>query len=142
MELIIKDEEIDTEALEELLNRRKTAGGQLDQAESQVKDIDEKIRDATNIEMSWLQYQCHDETEVIKDISSNLSINFTEAREHITKMPTEPLIQEKTIPEVVKELRVIRRTLKGDTRQKMSSTINHLIKAYTEHLDNSLDSIY
>ena len=24
----------------------------------------------------------------------------------------------------------------------MSSTINHLIKAYTEHLDNSLDSIY
>ena len=142
MELIIKDEEIDTEALEELLNRRKTAGGQLDQAESEVKDIDEKIRDATNIEMSWLQYQCHDETEVIKDISSNLSINFTEAREHITKMPTEPLIQEKTIPEVVKELRVIRRTLKGDTRQKMSSTINHLIKAYTEHLDNSLDSIY
>ena len=46
MELIIKDEEIDTEALEELLNRRKTAGSQLDQAESQVKDIDEKIREA------------------------------------------------------------------------------------------------
>jgi len=142
MELIIKDEEIDTEALEELLNRRKTAGSQLDQAESQVKDIDEKIREATKIQNSWLQYQCHDETEVIKDISSNLSINFTEAREHITKMPTEPLIEEKTIPEVVKELRVIRRTLKGETREKMSSTINHLIKAYTEHLDDSLDSIY
>ncbi len=142
MELIIKDEEIDTEALEELLNRRKTAGSQLDQAESQVKDIDEKIREAAKIQNSWLQYQCHDETEVIKDISSNLSINFTEAREHITKMPTEPLIEEKTIPEVVKELRVIRRTLKGETREKMSSTINHLIKAYTEHLDDSLDSIY
>lgn len=142
MELIIKDEEIDTEALEELLNRRKTAGGQLDEAESQVKDIDEKIREAAKIQNSWLQYQCHDETEVIKDISSNLSINFTEAREHITKMPTEPLIEEKTIPEVVKELRVIRRTLKGETREKMSSTINHLIKAYTEHLDDSLDSIY
>ncbi|MAL10867.1 MAG: hypothetical protein CMF74_14535 [Maricaulis sp.] len=142
MELIIKDEEIDTEALEELLNRRKTAGSQLDEAESQVKDIDEKIREAAKIQNSWLQYQCHDETEVIKDISSNLSINFTEAREHITKMPTEPLIEEKTIPEVVKELRVIRRTLKGETREKMSSTINHLIKAYTEHLDDSLDSIY
>ena len=142
MELIIKDEEIDTEALEELLNRRKTAGSQLDEAESQVKDIDEKIREAAKIQNSWLQYQCHDETEVIKDISSNLSINFTEAREHITKMPTEPLIEEKTIPEVVKELRVIRRTLKGGTREKMSSTINHLIKAYTEHLDDSLDSIY
>jgi len=142
MELIIKDEEIDTDALEELLNRRKTAGGQLDQAESEVNDIDQKIRDAAKIQNSWLQYQCHDETEVIKDISSNLSINFTEAREHITKMPAEPLIEEKTIPEVVKELRIIRRTLKGDTRLKMSSTINHLIKAYTEHLDDSLDSIY
>jgi len=134
MELIIKEEEIDIEEkrrqLQELARIR-------EQEDRKEKEILEGTKLA-----SWLSYQCHDETEVIKDISSNLSINFTEAREHISKMPTEPLIEEKTIPEVVKELRVIRRTLKGETREKMSSTINHLIKAYTEHLDESLNSIY
>lgn len=134
MVLIIKEEEIDIEEKRRQLQELAAIREQEDRKE-------EEILEGTKL-ASWLSYQCHDETEVIKDISSNLSINFTEAREHITKMPTEPLIEEKTIPEVVKELRVIRRTLKGETREKMSSTINHLIKAYTEHLDESLDSIY
>jgi len=134
MELIIKEEEIDIEEKRRQLQELAAIREQEDRKE-------EEILEGTKL-ASWLSYQCHDETEVIKDISSNLSINFTEAREHIYKMPTEPLIEEKTIPEVVKELRVIRRTLKGETREKMSSTINHLIKAYTEHLDESLNSIY
>jgi len=134
MELIIKEEEIDIEEKRRQLQELARIREQEDRKE-------EEILEGTKL-ASWLSYQCHDETEVIKDISSNLSINFTEAREHISKMPTEPLIEEKTIPEVVKELRVIRRTLKGETREKMSSTINHLIKAYTEHLDESLNSIY
>jgi len=134
MELIIKEEEIDIEEKRRQLQELAAIREQEDRKE-------EEILEGTKL-ASWLSYQCHDETEVIKDISSNLSINFTEAREHISKMPTEPLIEEKTIPEVVKELRVIRRTLKGETREKMSSTINHLIKAYTEHLDESLNSIY
>jgi len=134
MELIIKEEEIDIEEKRRQLQELAAIREKEDRKE-------EEILEGTKL-ASWLSYQCHDETEVIKDISSNLSINFTEAREHISKMPTEPLIEEKTIPEVVKELRVIRRTLKGETREKMSSTINHLIKAYTEHLDESLNSIY
>jgi len=134
MELIIKEEEIDIEEKRRQLQELAAIREQEDKKEGEILE-------GTKL-ASWLSYQCHDETEVIKDISSNLSINFTEAREHISKMPTEPLIEEKTIPEVVKELRVIRRTLKGETREKMSSTINHLIKAYTEHLDESLNSIY
>ena len=134
MELIIKEEEIDIEEKRRQLQELAAIREQEDRKEKEILE-------GTKL-ASWLSYQCHDETEVIKDISSNLSINFTEAREHISKMPTEPLIEEKTIPEVVKELRVIRRTLKGETREKMSSTINHLIKAYTEHLDESLNSIY
>ena len=147
MELIISKEEINIEEmtrnLEEFKNRKTIA----DQADSEKEEAKNKLlesagKDPENVMLSWLQYQCHDETEVIKDISQNLKINFTEAKDYISKMPDELLIEGKTIPDVVKDLRLMRRKLKGNSRDKMSSTINHLIKAYTEHLDNSLDSIY
>ena len=134
MELIIKEEEIDIEEQKRKLDELKVI-------QEQKKRKEQEIKEGAKL-ASWLSYQCHDETEVIKDISTNLSVNFTEAREYITKMPEEPLIEGKTIPDVVKELRVMRRTLKGDSRTKMSSTINHLIKAYSHHLDDCLDSIY
>jgi len=136
--LIISKEEINTEELRTKLEELEEAKRVKDEKEESVR----AVADGDKFMASWLQYQCHDETEVIKDISNNLKINFTEAREYLAKMPEELLIEEKTIPEVVKELRHMRRTLKGKTREKMASTINHLIKAYTEHLDNSLDSIY
>lgn len=140
MELIISKEEINTEELRAKLEELEEAKRVRDEKESELLSVANKDPDA--FMRSWLQYQCHDETEVIKDISANLKINFTDAREHISKMPEELLIEEKTIPEVVKELRHMRRTLKGKPREKMASTINHLIKAYTEHLDKSLDSVY
>ncbi len=138
MELIIKEEEINTEELRTQLQ-------ELEEKKKEKEEVESKIRQTTNTDSvmrSWLSYQCHDETEVIKDISSNLSINYTQAREYISKMPEELLIEDKTIPDVVKDLRRMRRTLKGNARNKMSSTIDHLIKAYTEHLDNCLDSVY
>ena len=49
-------------------------------------------------------------------------------------MPDEPLIDGKPIPEIVKELRQIRRSLKGNARVKMSNSIDHLIKAYAATL--------
>ena len=140
MELIISKEEINTEELRAKLEELEEAKRVRDEKENELLSVANK--DPDKFMASWLQYQCHDETEVIKDISANLKINFTDAREHISKMPEELLIEEKTIPEVVKELRYMRRTLKGKPREKMASTINHLIKAYTEHLDKSLDCVY
>ena len=90
----------------------------------------------------WLGYQTGDETEIIKDISKVYSVNLTEARSMITGLPTEPIIDDKTIPELTKELRVMRRQLKGDARDKISKTVDHLINAYTIYLDNCVKSIY
>ena len=147
MELIISKEEINTEELRRNLEEYENATNVAEQAANEKDEAEDKLlesagKDPNTVMRSWLQYQCHDETEVIKEISQNLKINFTEARDYISKMPDELLIEGKTIPDVVKDLRHMRRKLKGSSRDKMSSTINHLIKAYTEHLDNSLDSIY
>lgn len=147
MELIISKEEINTEELRRNLEEYENKKNVAEQATNEKDEAEDKLLESAgknpdDITLSWLQYQCHDETEVIKDISQKLKINFTEARDYISKMPDELLIEGKTIPDVVKDLRHMRRKLKGSSRDKMSSTINHLIKAYTEHLDNSLDSIY
>ncbi|MAP53606.1 MAG: hypothetical protein CL605_01760 [Altibacter sp.] len=140
LELIISKDEINTEELRRKLEELEEAKRIKDEKEESLRAVANK--DPNEVMMSWLQYQCHDEMQVIKDISNNLKINFTDAKQYISKMPEELMIEEKTIPDVVKELRYMRRTLKGKTREKMASTINHLIKAYSEHLDNSLDSIY
>ena len=133
MGLIYKEDKINTDAL-----RQKLEELEREQDESEV--IEDEIKDL--IQTSWDDYGGQDETEVVKNLSKKHGINLTEAAAMLTKMPEEPIIDGKTIPDLVKSLRDYRRKLKGPARVKMTNTIDHLIKAYTEHLTKSLDSIY
>ena len=51
-------------------------------------------------------------------------------------------IQDKSIPDVVKNLRYHRRTLKGEPKIKFTNSIDNLIDAYSDHLSKSIDKIY
>lgn len=134
MELIFKEEEINIETLRQKLTELEAAK---EEAEKKKKELADSIK-----LQDWLGYQTGDETEIIKDISKVYSVNLTEARSMITGLPIEPIIDDKTIPELTKELRVMRRQLKGDARDKISKTVDHLINAYTIYLDNCVKSIY
>jgi hypothetical protein len=134
MELICKEDEIDTNEL-----RRKLE--ELDQAQREAKQKKENLLGEIKLSQ-WLPYQSFDETEVIKDISKIYSVNLTDARNMLSSFPEEPLIDNKSIPDIVKDLRNMRRKLKGDTRMKMSKTIDHLINAYGDHLNKCIDSVY
>ena len=134
MELICKEDEIDTEELRRKLPELEEAQRISGEKEKEVKDL---------IKLSeWLPYQSIDETEIIKDISKIYQVNLTDARNMLSAFPEEPLIDNKPIPAIVKDLRNMRRKLKGDSRMKMSKTIDHLINAYGEHLNKCIDSIY
>jgi len=133
MELIYKEEEINTDELRRVLN-------ELDLEEQESEEKRSEVRSLVG--KSWINYRPFDELDVVKEISSVFQINLTEAYEHISKMPDEPLIEGKPIPDIVKELRNIRRSLKGESKNRMTNTINHLIKAYGVHLDSSIDNIY
>ena len=135
MELIYKDEDIDYAAVRTLLEEAEREKGEADVAE-------EKLRETLKLSEDWYNYRPFDEIEVLKEISSYYSINLSEAQERISKMPDEPLIDGKPIPEIVKELRQIRRSLKGNAKVKMSNSIDHLIKAYAGHLDSCIANIY
>jgi len=134
LELICKEDEINTDEL-----RRKLP--ELVEAQKKVEENKKEIKDLIQLS-EWLPYQSIDETEIIKDISKIYQVNLTEARNMLSSFPEEPLIDNKPIPDIVKDLRNMRRQLKGDSRVKMSKTIDHLINAYGEHLNKCIDSIY
>ena len=141
MELIFKEEEIDTEERRRKLSEYEQ---EKDEADKERLEAEQKKKDLlNNIKLQdWINYQTADETEIIKDISKVYSINLTDARAMLGGLPTEPLIDNKTIPEITKELRMIRRKLKGGARDKINKTVDHLINAYTEYLDQCVKSIY
>jgi len=138
MELIFKEDEINTEEL-----RRKLSEYEEEKvkADEEAKKRKEELLSQIKLQ-DWLGYQSADETEIIKDISKVYSINLSEARSMLNGLPTEPLIDNKTIPEITKELRMLRRELKGTARDKISKTVDHLINAYTEYLNNCIKSVY
>ena len=129
LELICKEEELDTEKLMAMLEQEKAR-----QAETKDKITQELAK--------WVQYQTSDETEIIKDISKIYSMNLSDARDMLGKLPEEPIVDGKNIPDLIKEMRMIRRKLKGNSRDKMSKTIDTMIGAYTEHINKSIDSVY
>ena len=91
----------------------------------------------------WLNSQpLSSDEDIAKNLSLEFNINLTEAKKQLETFPNEYTIQEKSVPQIVKELRMYRRTLKGENRVKMSNAIETLIKAYSSHLDSCIKSIY
>lgn len=111
----------------------------LEEEKARQKETKEKI---TQELAKWVQYQTSDETEIIKDISKIYSMNLSDARDMLGSLPEEPIVDGKNIPDLIKEMRMIRRKLKGNARDKMSKTIDTMIGAYTEHINKSIDSVY
>lgn len=81
------------------------------------------------------------EIEEIQKLSTENNINATEARKQLVEFPQEYIVQEQTIPDLVKKMRKSRRKLKGEQKEKMSKAIDTMIDAYSEHLHKCIDSI-
>lgn len=145
MVLIYKaDDPINVEELEENLNQLKRVEEQKKVLDDSVKPVKEKLKtELTKSNLNeWLTKQYRNEIDIVKDISKNLNINLTEATKYIQPLPVEPLIEGKTIPVIVKELRGMRRKLKGVQRDTLTKGIDHLITVYEEYLQKSLDTVY
>ena len=51
------------------------------------------------------------------------------------------ILLKKSIPDLVKKMRMARRQLKGEQREKMAKAIDTMIDAYSDHLNKCIDSI-
>ena len=170
MVLIYKeDDEIDPKELQAQLDIMQDVDNRQEQLEPESDEAEEKIKEITNkgeesqfesdiqilvgdspagdekgeqLLRSWLNKQYGDENNIVKEISSMLKINFTDAQKHIPSYPDEPIVSGKNLPNLVKEMKMLRRKLKGDNRDKITKAIGHLINAYQEHIQKCIDSIY
>ncbi len=108
--------------------------------EAELADRQNKIKDELG---KWLSNQSvASDEDIAKNLSAKFNMNLTEAKKQLESFPKEYIIQDKTVPQIVKELRLHRRTLKGEYRDKMSKSIETLVDAYTSHLDSCIKSIY
>ena len=58
------------------------------------------------------------EHEEITKLADHLNINATEARKQLDNFPNEYLVQDHTIPDIVRKMRKARRALKRRTKNK------------------------
>ena len=112
----------------------------LDEEEESVKDSIEEQLD-TELKSIFSNSHVMSEHEEIVKLSNSLSINASDARKRLTEFPNEYIVQEHTIPDLVKKMRKARRALKGEYRTRMSKAIDTMIDAYTDHLNKCIDSI-
>jgi len=112
----------------------------LDEEESEVKDSIEEQLD-TELKSIFSNSYVMSEHEEITKLSSTFNVNATDARKMLNEFPNEYIVQEHTIPDLVKKMRKARRAMKGEQRTKMSKAIDTMIDAYADHLNKCIQSI-
>ena len=111
---------------EELQERQKTLAAELEVTKYQ-----------------WLEQQpISSHFEVEKRFAEEHNIGLSEARKAIRSDLKKYEIEGKDIPLMIKELKMYRRTLKGDPKVAVTKSIDNLINAYSSHLDESINKIY
>ena len=113
---------------------------ELDEEESEVKDSIEEQLD-TELKSIFSNSYVMSEHEEITKLSSQFNVNATDARKMLNEFPNEYIIQEHTIPDLVRKMRKARRSLKGEQRIKMAKAIDTMIDAYSDHLNKCIESI-
>jgi len=113
---------------------------ELDEEESEVKDSIEEQLD-TELKSIFSNSYVMSEHEEITKLSSQFNVNATDARKMLNEFPNEYIIQEHTVPDLVRKMRKARRALKGEQRIKMAKAIDTMIDAYSDHLNKCIESI-
>ena len=122
-----------------------TTAEEYDEASERMKRLAElereKQEELSEIKMGINDYVMSD-YEAVNTLSKNLNINATDARKQLSTFPSEYIVDGQNIPDLVRKMRKARRKLKGDSRIRMSETIDTVIDGYADHIHKCIDSIY
>ncbi len=110
----------------------------------QEKELQERQKELTeSLKSQWLDEQpLTGHFEVIKRFSEEYNIGLSKARKEMRTHLKKYEIEGKDIPDMIKELRTYRRTLKGEPKIAVTKSIDNLINAYSSHLDENVNKIY
>ena len=121
-----------SEQLQELTDRQK----EIEVIEENMSRIEDDMKTA------WLEQQpIRSHEDIVKDYADIANINLTSAKESLSEYPKKYEIEGKDVPTLIKEMRKYRRTLKGETKIAFTNSIDSIIKAYADYLNDCIDSI-
>ena len=121
----------------ELNNRRADLADEEDAIEQQQKRI------TSELTQKWLATQpISNHTDIEKRFAEEHRLTLSDARKHLGFEMKKYQIEGKDIPALVKELKVYRRSLKGEDKVSLTKSISNLIGSYSDHLSKSIDNIY
>ena len=135
---------VDPNKLDELSESYRIAAEDARLVEDVVAEQKEKANELREQAIkSWLVDQpISNHFDIEKKYAEENKLSLTDARKALTNHVTKYEIEGKDIPIIIKELRMHRRTLKGDTKVQLTTAIDGLIDAYSDHLSKSIDQIY
>ena len=132
---------------DELRTISETYGDAAEDAKTLEETIEEQRKKAGELQIlsnkAWLKEQpISSHFDIEKVFAQKNKMSLSNARKTLENPLVKYRIQDKSIPDVIKDLRYHRRTLKGETKVKFTTSIDNLIDAYSDHLSKSIDKIY
>jgi len=115
---------------------------------AELADQEETLREQQKVlteemKSDWLSTQpITSHFEIEKRFAEEHNVGLSDARKAIHFNLKKYEIEGNDIPMMIKELRVHRRTLKGESKIAVTKSIDNLIDAYSSHLDSSINKIY
>ena len=117
----------------------------LGDAFDEVEELSEMLQDKEaadfndDTKLAWLAKQpIADEYEIATNLSKEFKVTLSEAKKSLNMLPVDYTIQGEDIPSIVKQLRKKRRDLKGQQKIDFTKSIETLIGAYANHLDDCI----
>lgn len=111
---------------------------EVERVEGEQEEIEEDLKTK-----KWLEEQSLDNHDnLVKLYAEEFNLSLTTAKKDLDIQLKQYQIEGKDIPKLIKDMRMYRRTLKGEEKIRLTDSIDNLIKAYSDHLDKSIDKIY
>ena len=115
---------------------------QLEEINEEEKKVKEEAEQELEVELGKSALiEVLSEYDEISKYSKENNVNATEARNAISDFPKQYIVQDATVPEIIKRMRDAKRGLKGASRDRMAKAIDTMIEAYSDHLNKCIDSL-
>ena len=110
----------------------------------EAAELEERQKELTaDMQQKWLHTApITDHFSIEKKFAKEFEVSLSDAKKMLKNNLKKYQIEGNDIPQMIKQLKKHRRTLKGEQKVAITASIDGLIKAYSDHLDKSIDSIY
>ena len=109
--------------------------------EQELREQQKEITD--ELKRGWLTQQpISSHFSIEKTFAKEHGLSLSQARQHLSFEFKKYEVEGKDIPSLIKDLKKYRRTLKGEKKIAITTSIDNLIMAYSNHLDETISNIY